>query len=159
MYRHLAALTAAAAVGLLALSLPGHAGDRPAADVKVAEHDSKHHQHFMDCAKACHDCARICDACGAHCAKLVAEGKKEHLKTLQTCQDCATFCSAAACITARSGPFADLICKSCADACKRCGDACAKHKEDEMMKKCAEECYRCEKACRAMLKHLGKAGS
>jgi Domain of Unknown Function (DUF326) len=154
MSRYLVALTAAVAVGLLALSLPGHADDKRAADTKpVADH--KHDSHFMDCAKACHACARECDACGAHCAKLVSEGKKEHLKTLKTCQDCATFCSAAAGITARSGPFSDLICKSCADACKRCGDACSKHKTDEMMKRCADECYRCEKACKEMLKHVG----
>src|SRR5688500_717418 len=124
MYRYLAALTATAAVGLLALSLPGHADAKRPADTKAVAAEHKHDSHYMDCAKACHDCARICDACGTHCAKMVADGKKEHLKTLQTCQDCATFCSAAACITARKGPFSDLICKSCADACKRCGDAC-----------------------------------
>jgi hypothetical protein len=114
-----------------------------------------HDDHFMQCAKACDDCGRICDACAAHCAQMIAEGKKEHLKTLATCADCATACKAASCIVARKGPFSDLICTACADACKRCGDACEQFKDDPMMRHCAEECRKCEKACREMLKHIG----
>ena len=120
----------------------------------VSTAGDKHHAMMEECAKACNDCQRICDMCATHCAKRVAEGKKEHLKTLQTCQDCATHCSAAASIVARMGPFSDLICQACAEACKRCGDECMKHKEDPMMKRCADECRRCEQACREMLKHM-----
>lgn len=115
--------------------------------------DDPHAAAFEACAKTCNECQRACDMCAAHCAKLVAGGKKEHLTTLQTCQDCATFCSAASCIVSRTGPFSDLICKACADACKQCGDECGK-KDDPIMKKCADECRKCEKACRDMLKHL-----
>jgi len=146
-----------ALVGLMAVALLTP-GSGMSADDKKGSAD-KHGSHFMDCAKACDDCARICDACAAHCAKMLADGKKDHLQTLRTCADCASFCSAASCITARQGPFSDLICTGCADACKRCGDACTKFKDDEMMKKCADECYRCEKACRTMVKmadHSGK---
>ena len=100
-------------------------------------------------------CARMCDACSAHCARMVADGKKEHLTTLKTCQDCATFCTAASSIVAKMGPFSDLICSSCAEACKRCGDACEKLAEDKVMKDCAAECRKCEKACRQMPKHTG----
>src|SRR5262245_49195137 len=138
------------AAGLLVLGLSVNAEDKKAGSKDP--HDM-HAGHFMDCAKACDDCARMCDACGAHCAKMVADGKKEHFTTLQTCQDCATHCSAAATITARRGPYSDLICIACAEACKRCGEACDKIKDDEMMKKCADECRKCEKACREMLKH------
>src|SRR5437762_3344133 len=123
---------------LLALVVTATADDRKD-DAKPAPHQL-HSGPFMDCAKACDDCARMCDACGAHCTHLVAEGKKEYLHTLRTCQDCATHCSAASCITARHGPFSDLICQACAEACKRCGDACDKHKDDELMKQCADEC-------------------
>lgn len=137
---------------LISIAVFSFAPPSPADDKRPDAHQL-HHGPFMDCAKACDDCARICDACGAHCAHLIAEGKKEHMHTLRTCQDCATHCSAASCITARHGPFADLICTACAEACKRCGDACAKHTDDEMMKQCAEECRKCEKACREMLKH------
>lgn len=118
--------------------------------------DAEDHPHataFEQCARACNDCELICDMCAAHCAEFVAEGKKEHLTTLQTCQDCATHCSAAACIVARKGPFSDTICQACAEACKRCGAECEKLKDDPMMQKCAEECRKCEKACREMLKH------
>jgi hypothetical protein len=128
--------------------------------VTVADEKSKggdaHASGYEECAKACSDCQRLCDMCAAHCAKLIAEGKKDHLTTLRTCQDCATHCSAAACIVSRMGPFSDTICTACAEACKRCGDACEKHSEDSMMKRCAEECRKCEKACREMLKHTGE---
>jgi hypothetical protein len=107
------------------------------------------------CAKACNDCQRSCDACATHCAHLVAQGMKEHLRTLQTCRDCATFCAAAAQIVARQGPFTDLICRSCAEACARCGKACEQHANDKMMKLCAEECHQCEQACQEMLQHTG----
>lgn len=117
--------------------------------------DDKHAGALEECAKACNDCQRICDMCATHCAKLIADGKKDHLTTLQTCQDCATVCSAAAGIVARKGPFSDTICSACAEACKRCGDQCDKFKDDLMMKKCADECRKCEKACREMLKHTG----
>src|SRR5262249_37263857 len=68
---------------------------------------------YEHCAKVCHDCERACDGCANHCAHLLAEGKKEHLRTLRSCQDCATHCSAAACITARKGLYSDTICKAC----------------------------------------------
>jgi hypothetical protein len=109
--------------------------------------------HFMVCAKACDDCERICNLCATHCAKLAAEGKKEHLDTARACIDCAAICGAAATVTAKDGVFSDLICTACADACKRCGDLCEKHSSDPIMKQCAEECRRCEKACREMIKN------
>jgi hypothetical protein len=136
-------------VGLFLVS-----GSAAPADEKATSHD--HHAAIHeDCARACNDCQRACDSCTTHCAILLSEGKKEHLKTLQTCQDCATHCAAAAGIVARGGPFADLICKACAEACKRCGDQCEKYKDDAHMKKCADACRKCEKSCRTMLKHLG----
>ncbi|MFO0808635.1 MAG: four-helix bundle copper-binding protein [Gemmataceae bacterium] len=116
-----------------------------------------HHAAYMECAKECGQCALACDACSAHCAMMVADGKKDHLKTLQTCQDCAAICGSAACITARTGPYSDLICTACAEACKRCGDACETQSHDAMMKKCADHCRQCEKACRDMLKHASIA--
>jgi len=80
------------AMTCIALNL-GFAGDHP------------HAIAYEKCAKACSDCQRMCELCTTHCAKQVAAGKKEHLKTLQTCQDCAAHCSAAASIVARQGPF------------------------------------------------------
>jgi hypothetical protein len=113
--------------------------------------------YFLVCAKACDDCARICDTSSAHCAKLVADGKNEHMQTLKLCQDCAAVCRAAAAVTARDGPMADLITLACADACKRCGDECEKHASDPVMKGCADQCRACEKVCREM-NQQAKAG-
>ncbi len=152
-----AALAVAAAVALLGA---GFAQDQPGKPTGAREGKGSHAGAFEHCAKACNDCGRACDACGAHCAELIAKGHKEHLATLQTCQDCATHCAAAACITARQGPFTDLICKACAEACKSCGEACEQHKQDPVMRRCAEECRRCERACKEMLKHTdqGRVG-
>ena len=139
-------------LGLLATAMVAWGQSGQAAEDKQGGSD-KHATAFMDCARACGSCAGICDACTAHCARLLAEGKKEHFKTLRTCQDCATICAAAACVTARGGPFSDAICTACAESCKRCGEACAKFKDDDSMRRCAEECSKCEKACRTMLEH------
>jgi len=119
---------------------------------KKKGHD--HHAMFEKCATACNDCQRMCDMCTTHCAKMVAEGKKEHFTSMQTCQDCATHCAAAAAIVARHGPFSDLICKACAEACAKCGKECEKFPDDAHMKKCAAECRKCEQACKEMLTHL-----
>ena len=50
-----------------------------------AEKADAHHEHFAKCAKACADCQQQCDMCFHHCAGLVAEGKKDHAKTMHTC--------------------------------------------------------------------------
>ena len=120
---------------------------------KADEHDDV----LQACAKACSDCQRSCDMCAAHCAHLLHAGHKEHMTTLATCQDCADFCAAAAQIVARGGPFAGLICESCAEACARCGKECGKFPDDKHMTACAKECRKCEKACREMVKHAGHA--
>lgn len=140
------------ALGVLTWTMASALRSGSAADDQPGGHEQHAHA-FHHCAKACADCQIACDSCAHHCAHMVADGKKDHLTTLQTCQDCATHCSAAACITARHGPFADLICTACAEACARCGKACEKFPDDKHMKACAEECRKCEKACREMLKH------
>ena len=110
---------------------------------------------FAKCAESCSNCQRACESCAAHCADMMAQGKKSHQYTLQTCQDCATHCSAAAAIVARKGPFADTICNACAEACSRCAKECDKHASHDMeMKQCAESCRKCEQACREMLAQM-----
>jgi hypothetical protein len=138
-----------AAAGLVALSGVPAVGQEKKAEPGLRE---SHHEAVDHCVRACNDCQRACDMCAAHCVRLIADGKKEHVKTLQTCQDCAEICSSAARIVAHHGLFSDLICRSCADACSRCGKQCEQFSDDKLMKACAEECRRCEKECRAMLK-------
>ena len=110
--------------------------------------------HFKKCAEECSACQRACDACATHCARLLVQGKKDHVVTLQSCQDCATLCSSAASIVSRRGPFSDTVCKACAEACARCAKECDKHASDGEMKRCAEECRKCEQVCREMLTKL-----
>ena len=116
-----------------------------------------HNEQFRQCARACGECQRACDECAAHCTQLIIDGHKDHALTLATCQDCADFCSAAAQIVARGGPFAELVCESCAESCNRCAGQCEKFPDDEQMRACAEECRKCQKACTAMLSHIGHA--
>jgi hypothetical protein len=138
-------------LGISAAALGGY--QAVARGAEEEEHHGLSDAH-EECAEACNDCQVKCDACATHCAEQLAAGHKEYLTTLNTCRDCADFCSTAAQIVARSGPFAGLICKGCADACQRCGKECDKF-DHKMMQDCAKECFLCEKACREMLKHVG----
>lgn len=132
----------------------------PAARYAWADDDDhrehgKAHDEMAECAEECSECARECSSCATHCAKMLADGKKKHGKTLATCLDCADICNVAALIVARSGPFNKLICQACADACARCGKACEAFPDDKHMQRCARACRDCEKECREMLKHDG----
>jgi hypothetical protein len=143
------------AVALAALGLVCPTGVGVFAGGKAGE--KGHHEAFEKCAKACTHCLRECESCAHHCAHLVAEGKKDHLKTLGTCADCADFCTAAARIVARHGKMAVPICESCAKACDVCGEACEKFSDDKHMARCAKACRECATECRAMIKHVGHA--
>lgn len=142
------------AVVALALSIVGLVAFAPQGLTAEKEDHKEHNEMMQLCAKSCSDCQRMCDSCATHCAHMLHEGKKEHLKTLTTCQDCATVCSAAARIVARGGPFSNTICTACVDACSRCGKACEQFPDDKHMKACAEECRKCETACKHMVKHM-----
>ena len=144
-----------ASMGLVALAVFGlMAFAQPAQTQAKKGSQMKNNAIMQECAKACSDCQRACDLCATHCAQMLSKGKQEHLTTLATCRDCATICSAAAQIVARGGPFAGLICESCAKACGQCATACEAFPDDEHMKACAEECRKCEKACKAMLENM-----
>ena len=138
----LAALTAV--LSFLAL-VPARAGAK-------AEH---RHEMFEKCAKACFDCSRECASCFHHCAHLVADGKKEHAKTMHLCNDCGTICAAAGELAGRAGPLSATLCDACAKACDICGEACEKFPDDKHMTACAKACRDCAKACREMVKHAG----
>ena len=105
--------------------------------------------------KACADCAKECESCFRHCTMMVAQGKKEHVRTLRTCVDCGDLCALAAKLMARQGAFMGLTCEACAKACDGCGAECDKHSNDEHMKRCAKACKDCAKACRDMVKAVG----
>src|SRR5262249_19791745 len=127
------------------------------ADDKAKE--EAHHAHFLACAKACAECMLECESCAHHCVQLVAEGKKDHLKSVGTCSDCADFCELAAQVVSRQGPMAVLSCEACAKACDACGTECEKFPADEHMKRCAKACRDCAKACREMIQMVGKGSA
>ena len=112
--RTLASLAALAAVLVFLARVPVRADEKP----------SHHHEMHEKCAKACFDCSRECASCFHHCTHLVADGKKEHTKTLHLCNDCATICAAAGQVAGRAGPLSVTLCDACAKACDTCGEAC-----------------------------------
>ena len=145
------------AAAAVALALAGGFGIRlPAAD-KADPH--RGHAEMEACMKECARCAKECESCFNHCAHMVAEGKKEHLRTLKTSVDCADFCVDAAKMMARHGPFMTLMCDACAKACDACGAECEKFPTDEHMKRCGQACRDCAKACRDMVKAMGGIGT
>ncbi|WP_020473810.1 four-helix bundle copper-binding protein [Zavarzinella formosa] len=124
-----------------------------AATARAEDHEMKHAEHFMQCAKACVDCQLQCDMCFKHCLMLLTEGKKEHAKTAQNCVDCAEHCKLAGSLSARMSPFASFACEGCAKSCDECATACEKFPDDKHMAACAKSCRDCAKACREMSKH------
>jgi hypothetical protein len=119
-----------------------------------AAQKGEHHEHFLQCAKACGDCQIACDSCFKHCAKLLEEGKTDHVKTMYACVDCAEFCSLSAKLTARQSPLSTQACEGCAKACDLCAAECEKFKSDKHMTDCAKSCRDCAKSCRTMIEHL-----
>jgi hypothetical protein len=119
-----------------------------------AQHE--HAEHFLKCAKACNDCQLQCDSCFKHCLTLLADGKKEHAKTVQLCADCGECCTTCSTLCARQSPLARPMLECCVTCCDECAVACAKVTDDKHMAACAKSCRDCSKECRAMLKHLGK---
>jgi hypothetical protein len=111
------------------------------------------------CLKECARCAKECESCLNHCTYLVADGKKEHVRTLRTCNDCGDMCAISGKLVARDGAYMNLMCAACAKACDGCGAECAKFPHDEHMARCAKACEDCATACREMVKAGGATGA
>ena len=154
MYRRVALAALGVAIVILAGfgRSPTRGQDRP---------PGKGHEHGpnVECARACAVCAFQCESCFDHCVRLVAEGKKEHTRTLRLCNDCGEICAVAGKVVSRQGPLQVTICESCARACDVCGAECEKFESDEHMRACAKACRECAKACRDMIKHAGHEGT
>jgi hypothetical protein len=102
---------------------------------------------FQDCIDACEACAAACDRCASACLR------EEDVKMMAGCIaldiDCSQLCRLAAGFMARSSPFAQALCRQCAEVCAACAAECGKH-DAEHCKQCAKACQRCAEACRAM---------
>ncbi len=112
-------------------------------------HDAVH----KECLDACSDCAKMCDETFHHCFMMVAEGKKEHARSLHLVSDCAGFCSLSACMIAKHSPLMAYSCGACADACKATAAEVEKFDSPEM-KAAAKSLRRCETSCREMVKAM-----
>jgi hypothetical protein len=64
-------------------------------------------------------------------------------------RDCAQLCWDAAAFMSRHSPFANKLCRTCADACEACAAECSKHGADHC-RRCAAACERCVNECRQM---------
>jgi hypothetical protein len=140
--REMLGLLGAGAVGLTAVS-----GSEARAEAKL---DPVH----KECLEACSECARSCDMTYHHCLMEVAQGKKEHAKSLQYAADCAGFCALSACNIAKHSPLMVYSCEACAEACKDTLAVVSKFDSEEM-KAAARSLARCEKSCREMVKAMG----
>ena len=134
------------AAGLAALS----AGEARAQHEHAHQHDKVHE----DCLKACSDCAKTCDETFHHCYMMVAEGKKEHAKSLHLVSDCAGFCALSACMIAKHSPLMVHSCAACAEACKATAAEVERFDSREMQE-AARALRACERSCRAMVQAMG----
>ncbi len=114
--------------------------------------ENPHASHMLKCASVCADCQVQCDSCSAYCAKLVAEGKKEHAKCMSLCVDCADCCKMCASLCARQSDLCAHACECCTKCCDACAAACEKFPDDKQMAACAKACRNCTKECTAMAK-------
>ena len=136
------------AAGLSAL-----AAGEAAAQAHEHEHAHHHDKTHEECLKACGDCAKSCDETFHHCYLMVADGKKEHAKSLHLLSDCAGFCALSACMIAKHSPLMIHSCLACAEACKETAAEVGKFDSPEM-KDAVKALERCEASCREMVKAM-----
>lgn len=105
------------------------------------------HDQHRSCIDACVRCAQECEHCARAC--LEEADITELAECIRLDHDCAHICWAAASLMSRGSPFADEICRLCADVCAACGSECAKHEMDHC-RRCADACQRCANECRRM---------
>ena len=106
-----------------------------------------------ECLKACQECSQECNETFHHCLMELAQGKKEHARSLRLAVDCAKFCNLSADLVASKSPLMVHSCAACAEACKACAAECDKF-DSTQMKDCAQACRACESTCRAMVKAM-----
>jgi len=154
--RSMLGLMGAGAVGLAAT--PALADDKDKNEGKAKAHG--HHAHdriHKECLDACGDCARACDEAFHHCYMEVAEGKREHARSLHLVSDCAGFCSLSACLIAKHSPLMAHSCESCARACADTMAETSKFDSPEM-KAVTKALKHCEATCKAMVEAMKKDG-
>ena len=143
-------------LGALGASAAGLATIARASDAKIIG-DEPAHRHdaiHKECLDACSDCARMCDETFHHCYVQVAEGKRDHAKSLHLVSDCEGFCSLSASMIAKHSPLMAASCMACAEACKMTAAEVEKFDQPEM-KAAAKALRRCVTSCNEMVKAMG----
>jgi hypothetical protein len=149
--RELLGALGAGAVGLTALAAR--------ADEKAADSCCQLDKTHEDCLKACGDCAKACDMTFNHCFTMVAEGKKEHAKSMRLLGDCAGFCGLSACMIAKQSPLMAFSCGACADACAKTAAEVERFDDSGAMSHAAKALRACEKSCRSMVVSMSSPGT
>ncbi len=142
------------AVGLTAFSARANADDKDDAQDKHKGHQG-HDKIHQDCLQACGDCAKACDEAFHHCYMQVAEGKREHARSLHLVSDCAGFCALSACTIAKHSPLMAYSCDACAKACADTVAETSKFDSPEM-RAVTKSLKHCEETCKAMVAAMGK---
>lgn len=150
--RSMLGMMGAGAVGLTAFSA-AKADDEKDTHKGHSGHDKIHEE----CLDACGDCAKACDEAFHHCYTQVAEGKKEHARSLHLVSDCAGFCSLSACMIARHSPLMAHSCDACAQACADTLAETSKFDSPEMQA-VTKALKHCEATCKAMVAAMKEKG-
>lgn len=127
-----------------------------ATSAKAQQASATHHRDKIheDCLNACSDCARMCDETFHHCYVQVAEGKRDHAKSLHLVSDCASFCNLSASMIAKHSPLMMQSCAACGSACATTATEVERFDAPEM-KAAAQALRKCERSCREMVKAMG----
>jgi len=102
---------------------------------------------YQECIDACNRCTAACMYCASSC--LQEENVEMLTKCIRLALDCSDICHLAVKYMARNSPFAEHICRVCAEICETCGEECRTHDMDHCQE-CADACFECAKLCREM---------
>lgn len=98
------------------------------------------------------DCVASCERCVSHCISMLAEGKPEFQKTLETTRECLAVCSAMLTVSTFDAPHRADLAKLCIAVCEDCAKECDVHSaHSEICKECAQACRDCATACASLL--------
>ena len=119
-----------------------------------ADHRNPGHR-YQECIDACLSCAEICHACSDDMIGMEFHGKADiqmlMTRCIRLCRDCADICLLSGALMSRNSPFAEQICRQCAEVCDACAETCEAHAPHHpMCGDCAKECRRCADLCRDM---------
>lgn len=134
------------AIGGMALASSGLG-----ATAYAAHHEGGHAKNpWAAVVEAAADCVGKGDVCVAHCAEMLAQGKKDMGECNKKAHQMLAMCKAMRSLAAQQSPLAKDIAQACIKACEECAEACKPHaKMHADCKACMDACNECAKACRA----------